>query len=232
MLANALPFPGLAPMPLVAISANDIDTAGLALDVDLPPAWLDAELADADLTAPTPGHVSGRLSRSGSAVVVRGKVTADLTTPCARCLAPAAIHVDTELSLFLKPVNVGRRGPSPASEQAATKGGATKGAATKAGAAGGNGKKKEAEDDEYEFSAEEADEDVYDGETVILDSFLREAILLEIPNFPLCSDACPGIRPAAAESPAEAPAADKPADPRLAPLGALRAKLEKKNKKE
>jgi uncharacterized protein len=76
---------------------------------------------------------------------------------------------------------------------------------------------------EYEFSAEEADTDVYDGETVVLDSFVREAILLEIPNFPLCSEDCPGIRPAAAES-AEVPQSPR-IDPRLAPLDALRAKL-------
>jgi uncharacterized protein len=205
-------------MPLVTIPAHDIDTAGLALDAELPTAWLEAELAEAELTAPAPGRVTGRLSRSGDSVVVRGKVKAELTTPCARCLAPAAIHVDTEIALFLKPSPTARRPGAPGHAEA-------KGSA--------NGKKKSgADEDEYEFSSDEADEDVYDGETVVLDPFLREAILLEIPNFPLCSDACPGIRPAAAEPPAEASAEDKPADPRLAPLGALRAKLEKKNKKE
>lgn len=48
---------------------------------------------------------------------------------------------------------------------------------------------------EYEFSAEEAEHDEYDGDTIVLDGFVREAILLELPNFPLCSETCAGISP-------------------------------------
>ena len=77
------------------------------------------------------------------------------------------------------------------------------------------------EPEEVELSAEDLERDTFDGETVVLDPFIREAILLELPNFPLCSDACPGIRPGPAES---APEAER-IDPRLAPLGALRARL-------
>ena len=51
------------------------------------------------------------------------------------------------------------------------------------------------------------------------DEFVREAILLELPQFPLCSGSCVGIPPASAAGP------DKSIDPRLAPLGALRSKL-------
>jgi uncharacterized protein len=190
-------------MAMLSVSAHDIDTAGLSVDVDIPPGWLSEELKDAELTGTSPGHFQGRLSRSGEQIVVRGRVRADLSTPCARCLKPAAIHVDTELSLLLHPAP---DKPAPAHAS----GGKRANGSVKAG-------HKEVE---YEFSASEADLDTYDGETVVLDSFLREAILLEIPNFPLCSDACPGIRPAA-EEPAPAPAVD----PRLAPLGALREKI-------
>ena len=77
--------------------------------------------------------------------------------------------------------------------------------------------------EEYEFNAGEADEDVYDGETVVLDPFVREAILLELPNFPLCSASCAGIRPAPPTG--EQKPAEPPVDPRLAPLGALRDRL-------
>lgn len=180
-------------MPLLSVSAHDVDAAGLALDAELPPVWLDAELGDAGVTARggAPGRVSARLSRTGKDIIVRGRVHAALTTPCARCTEPAAIDVDTELALLLQPA-----------------------AAAKA---------KPGKDDEYEFSAAEADVDTYDGETVVLDAFVREALLLEVPNFPLCSEGCPGIRPAA--EPAPEPEA-RPLDPRLAPLGALRAKLE------
>src|SRR5262245_31660959 len=93
-------LPVLAPMTLLAVSATDIDTSGLALDRELPVAWLDAELADATATAGQPGRVAVRLSRSGHDVVVRGRVRAAIQTPCARCLEPARWDIDTELSLL------------------------------------------------------------------------------------------------------------------------------------
>jgi uncharacterized protein len=182
-------------MPLFLVSAHDIDAAGLALDAELPPAWLEQELADASVTARpgAPARLTARLSRSGKDIVVRGRVVAGLSTPCARCTEPATVDVDTELSLLLQP-SAERRVPK--------------------------------KDEEYEFSAAEADVDTYDGEVVVLDPFVREALLLEVPNFPLCSEGCPGIGPAAEPPPGEAGGAARPLDPRLAPLGALRAKLD------
>jgi uncharacterized protein len=190
-------------MAQLSISAHDIDAAGLAVETDLPAEWLTEALSEASLRGTSPGHFSGRLSRSGNDIVVRGRISAKFTTPCARCLEPAAVSVDAELSLLLKPITAeGAR--------------AHDGKKTNGHAPGAKPAQKEPED--YEFSSEEADTDTYDGDTVVLDLFIREAILLEIPNFPLCSEACPGIR-AAARAPAAA------VDPRLAPLGALRAKL-------
>ena len=192
-------------MALLSISAHDIDASGLALDAELPLVWLKEELADAELQGNAPGHVQARLSRSGSDIVVRGKVTADLRTPCARCLEPASVVVDTELSLLRRPARAGA-------------------GAAHSHANGEKGKGDAHKDEEYEFTSEEADLDTYDGETVVLDPFVREAILLEVPNFPLCSEDCAGIRPAA---PASAPEETGPrVDPRLAPLGALREKLQ------
>jgi uncharacterized protein len=179
----------------------------------LPLDWLADELKDAELTGASPGQFQGRLSRSGEQIVVRGRVRADLSIPCARCMRPTAVHVDTELSLLLEPA------PAPAPAKGAK--GAKGAKAHTSDQKKANGASKAAHKEiEYEFSSEEADRDTYDGETVVLDPFIREAILLEIPNFPLCSDACPGIRPAAEEQ-APAPAVD----PRLAPLGALREKI-------
>lgn len=195
-------------MPLLAIVANDIDTAGRDFEADLPPPWLADELRDASLTAELPGHVRARLSRSGEEIVVRGRVKADLSMPCARCLAATPVHVDTEMSLLLKAAPAAFAHTEGEKKRANGKVHADKGKAAEL---------------EYEFTADEADIDLYDGDTVVLDGFVREAILLEIPNFPLCSEDCPGIRPAAAES-TEAEVAPR-IDPRLAPLDALRAKL-------
>lgn len=174
-------------MALLAVSAHDIDAAGMAVSAELPLGWLEEELADAELRGEAPGKVDVRLSRSGNDIVVRGKVRADLRTPCARCLKPAEVSIDAELTLLLRPEG----GPTPWEE-------------------------------EHEFTAEEADTDCYDGETVVLDPFVREAILLEVPSFPLCSEDCAGIGPAVAAA-VEPEAAH--VDPRLAPIAALRDKL-------
>ena len=210
-------------MPLFAIPAGDIDAAGRSIAADLPVAWLDEQLGECDMRGTEAGHVAGRISRSGSEIVVRGRVHATLQAPCARCLEPTKIDVDAEMSLLLKPAAPAVLAKKADEKRAAAQ--AKKAAGVSAKAETGKRAPKEKELPEYEFSSDEAEVDVYDGETVVLDGFIREAILLEIPIFPLCSEACPGIRPASPE--AVEGGAEPPIDPRLAPLGALRAALAK-----
>lgn len=180
--------------PLLIFPAHDIRTEGLAFDRALPTKWLKRALESVEAAPreePAP-RVAGRLSRSGQDIVVRGRVEVTLALPCARCLSPAETAILGDLSLLLQPkLRADAR---------------SRGAAAK-------------ESDEYEFSPGEADLDVYDGETVVLDDFVREAILLEVPTFPLCREDCPGLRAMTPEvSRAEA------FDPRLAPLSAFRKK--------
>jgi uncharacterized protein len=201
-------------VPLLAVTANDIDTAGHPVDEDLPVAWLEHELADAEAHAIGPGHVSARLSRSGKDVVVRGRVKAEVEVPCARCLEPTRTSIDADLSLLLQ--------PAPQAKPAHGHGHAARGSSADAAAKG----RPAGKDAEYEFSASEAEIDTYDGETVVLDGFVREALLLELPNFPLCSESCAGIRPRAG-APGGITSAEtkKPLDPRLQALSELKAKL-------
>jgi len=188
---------------LIAFPAADIPIEGVAVELELPPRWLEATLSDAGVEAGPcreAGAFTGRLSRSGQDIVVRGQARARLALPCVRCLEPAFVDVAADLSLLLLPV-------SRSETRNAKRRGSSRGAvATPA---------------EYEFSADEAAQDVYDGETVVLDAFIREAILLEIPAFPLCTESCPGI--ATEESPPGLTSVDgDEIDPRLAPLGAFR----------
>lgn len=165
--------------PLLVFPANDVETTGVAVDVTLPREWLSAQLSDAEVSAREDGQFTGRLSRSGKTdVVVRGRVRAKVSLPCARCLAPSSVDVDTELSLLLRPraeakLASGKRAPKPKPEPSP--------------------KASSHKSREYEFSSEEAEIDEYDGERVVLDAFVREAILLELPSFPLCSETCSGI---------------------------------------
>lgn len=176
---------------LIRFPANDIPIDGLVFDAELSTAWLDEQLEDvakASRGDGEGGRLAGRLSRSGQDVVVRGHLTASIEVPCVRCLDPARIDVDTDLSLLLQPAS-----------RAELR------------------KKGRHDEDDRDFTAGEADLDMYDGETVILDTFVRDAILLEVPSFPLCRDDCPGLDHPSAEAQPEAPV-----DPRFAPLGAFR----------
>lgn len=189
---------------LIQFPAVDVQIDGLEVDVALPPRWLSSALDETEV-APRQngGRVTGRLSRSGTDIVVRARVRAAVELPCARCLDPAPFDVDTDLSLLLQPMTRSElRGRDRASQR-------------------GRGSKRGADEPEYEFSAAEAALDAYDGETVVLDGFVREAILLEVPNFPLCRDSCPGLQ---APAPLDAIAEARAFDPRLAPLDAFRDK--------
>jgi len=74
-------------------------------------------------------------------------------------------------------------------------------------------------EDEEIVASEEADTMPFDGETVVLDDFVRDEILLETPMFPLCSEACPGMSPSPGEgAAASSESAQAKVDPRLLPL--------------
>jgi uncharacterized protein len=214
--------------PLIVIPANDVDASGLSIEVELPVAWLESQLADAEARAETPGRVTARLSRSGKAdIVVRGALACELSMPCARCLAPTRQPVKAELTLLLRPrANAvhhigGAHGRDASSKAGAAKTSSPRAASSKSATVDREPKKasRVKASSEYEFSSEEADSDEYDGEDVVLDGFVREAILLELPSFPLCSEACPGMAsgPSASEaSSRRAPGSAPGASPSIA----------------
>jgi uncharacterized protein len=192
------------------VQVSEIGVDGAEIEVHLRTGWFEKHLADIEVRRSeadgATALVQASLSASGRDVVVRGEVVADLEVPCARCLEPARLSIRAELSLLLEPASRSRL-LRPASEA----GSGSRGARAP----------------EYEFSGSEADLDVFDADTVILDNFVREAILLEIPNFVLCSGSCPGISLARGDGivgpDAISPelASDSEIDPRLAPLGAF-----------
>lgn len=161
--------------PLLAFARKTLDEGPREVRAPLPTAWLAAQLEeddaadDADVTAVTAaedGAIDARISPAGGdAFLLQGHVRAKVTTTCARCLGPAIVPLDAEVTLLLVPDSK----------------------APKAG------KRSKQSDDEVEFDADEADVATYDGETVVLDPLVREAILLELPISPLCDEACPGM---------------------------------------
>ena len=174
---------------------HDLDAAGRDLAWPVSPEWLAAALLDTPLTPRgQAGEVRVHVSKIGREVLVRGRVRAAVSLPCARCLDPASLDVDAALDLLLEPA-----APAvPASPARADRRGPKRGLRAVPA------------EPEAELGPLEAGRDVYEGEEVQLDAFVREAILLEEPSFPLCSEACEGIGPPAV--PGAAP------DPRLAVL--------------
>lgn len=176
----------------LVIAVHDLDAGGKHVVFALRPAFLRGLLEGHDAT-PTgaEGLLDVRVSKTGSDVVVHGRLRAELEAPCARCLEPARVLVDKNIAALAV------KGPVAAPK---TKGNGAEGAEI-----------------EYELAADEADIVTFDGETLVLDDLVRDELILETPMIPLCSESCPGIRPTLPEEGAEA-SRSSALDPRLAPL--------------
>jgi uncharacterized protein len=175
---------------------HDLDVSGKRFRLPVRSTWLRGVLEGTEIGATgRDGDLDLRLSKSGSDVVVRGTLAADLLVQCSRCLERVVVPVREEVSALVVPA-VEARGPhsprSPRNEG----------------------------DEDAELAAEDADMIAYDGETVVLDDLVRDELLLGIPMIPLCSEGCPGIRPEQSEGEAVASI-----DPRLRPLLGLKSKL-------
>ncbi len=179
---------------------HDLDSGGRDYHFGIPASWVRGALEECEMQpSGREGSLDVHLTKAGHEVLVQGQVDVELVVPCARCLAPVQLRPHTELTLLLHPAS-GRSSTKPP-----------------AGGAGGRAARSSshAGDDDASFEQGEADIDTYEGEEVVLDKFVREAILLESPTFPLCSDACEGIRPASVSA---SPPREAGADPRLLPL--------------
>jgi len=182
------------------IPIHDLDVDGRDVEFPIAPAWLRGALEGCEAQPAGPdGSLHVHLTKTGTEILVQGQIDVHWVVPCARCLRPVELRPHVELSLLL----------FPAPSAAKARNGATHPA--RAGSRSTDAKRPREGDDE--FSDEEADVDTYEGDEVVLDRFVREAILLESPTFPLCSEACEGIRPATDQG---FPSGET--DPRLLPL--------------
>jgi len=201
------------------IPIHDLDLAGRSVRFPITPVWLRGALEGCEpQPAGSTGQLDVHLTKTGSEVLVQGQIDAALVMPCARCLDPVEFRPHVELSLLLHPVvnftpNTRRSGQRSASAPAS---GAAQGSGQAVTHVAGKGtsKPQAKAEEESEFDSQDVDTDTYEGEEVVLDRFVRDAILLESPIFPLCSEACEGIRPASDSALSEGAVTD----PRLLPL--------------
>jgi uncharacterized protein len=187
------------------IPVNDLDAAGRHFVFPVRAAWLRGALEDHEATASDKdGELDVRASKSGRNIIIHGKLSAELRAPCARCLDPVVIPVDQPVTLLMV----------PSADVAPSHGRSGK---DKGAKGHGRGKGDASDDDEgREISSEEADTLTFEGDTVVLDDFVRGELMLETPMIPLCSEDCAGM---SAPPDGSAPgSAARDIDPRLMPL--------------
>lgn len=195
-------------------------------------AWLRRALEGTEATVVSPGKLDVTLTKNGGSVLVRGHVSVELTMPCVVTLDPVPVPVHTEVVLMLSPQggastphegHVARRRPRQESPDSLAKTGNARHSSPKSHA-----KSDGRWEDTPVLDDETAGQDTYDGHQIVLDDFAREFIILELPMFPRRSDLPTDAAAANPPLPADTqPGGDKPLDPRLSPLAALKSRLEK-----
>ena len=236
--------------PNFVVPVRDLDDGPKKLSGEISLDWLRAALDGSEAT-PTDraGTLELELSKNGREVLVRGVARVPVIVPCARTLAPIPLELAPEILLLLRradPVDRQRAGagshdPKPRGGrgkrergEAARPGKPSADHGTRAQARGGWA-------DDPELGPTDAAQDTFEGEQIVLDSFLREFILLELPMFPVRQDlpslpvevraSGPDVRQNP-DSGAPSPESETPLDPRLAPLAELKDRLRQKQNKE
>ena len=81
---------------------KDIGEGGIDLRVAVTAAWLAAECPDASLGLTKAGMcLEGRLEPAGEGYLLRGTLRGELLVPCARCLEPAPVAVESPVAVTL-----------------------------------------------------------------------------------------------------------------------------------
>jgi uncharacterized metal-binding protein YceD (DUF177 family) len=218
--------------PDLVVPVADLENGPKHAVFNLSEPWLRRALEGTDASVVGPGQLDVTLTKNGSSVLVRGRVTAELTMPCVVTLDPVPVSVSTELVLMLSPQggattphegHVARRRPRAETADSPAKSGNARHHPPKS-----HGKSEGHWEDTPTLDDETAGQDTYDGHEIVLDDFAREFIILELPMFPRRSDLPTDAAAANPPLPADSqPGGDKPLDPRLSPLAELKSRLEK-----
>jgi uncharacterized protein len=211
------------------IRIPDLESGPKVVRAPIAPEWIDEVLDDTEVRhSGGPGELSLSVTKNGQDVLVRGKLTVTVQVPCARTLDPAVYQLNPEIFLMLSPGKRGQdRGKSDRHRPERVRADGTRRGDThvksKGSRGSGQGGGWEADP---ELSDENAATDTYVGDEVVLDPFLREFILLEVPMVPLRED----LRNEDFEARPPLPESlERTGDPRLSSLALLKDRLEKKD---
>jgi DUF177 domain-containing protein len=195
--------------PTFVVPVADLEQGPKRASWPLGLGWLRQIFEGTDAVPESAGELDVELTKNGRDVLVRGAARVHVQLPDARSLEPVSLLLEPEIFLMLSPAS-----PPEAARRARRKRHA---ATDRRSEEGGRNWK-----DDPLLDGETAARDVYSGDLVVLDDFVREFLLLDLPmvvtrsDLPL--DQNPAIRPPSEPSP-------KSPDPRLAPLAAIASRL-------
>ncbi len=182
--------------------------------------WLDFALEGSEARSRGVGAADVTLTKDGQQVIVCGRVQVPLVMPCARTLEPVDVDIDAELMLMLSPAPSISAHPKHSKKRAVRSAGSRPSEAKPSEISGRLAK-------DRVLSVEDAAQDHYSGEEIVLDEYIRESILLELPMVPLRSDLRDIDNPAIPRPPEEANnGTGNRIDPRLAPLAEIAGSTE------
>ncbi len=205
------------------VTVADLERGPKQVRWDLPVEWLAQALGETDATPLRPGTIKVGLSMNGREVLVRGRIAVAVTMRCVRTLEPVEVTLEPELFLLLTPPAQ----PAPTLPKRHRGGPGAPARQRRRQSMEPTNDTKGWEHDPT-LDDHDAARDTYDGKMVVLDPFIREFIVLELPMAPRRSD-LPSASDAATTPPPQDPgAADgPPVDPRLAPLVEIASRMRK-----
>jgi uncharacterized metal-binding protein YceD (DUF177 family) len=198
--------------PHFVVPVADLGSGPRRLHWEISDGWLRWALTGTDATPRNgAGELDVELSMNGQQVIVRGSASVGVSMPCVRTLEPVELEIEPEIFLMLEPA------PKPALKPDARR--------RRERDRPDRPAKKKGPDwrETPELPKETAAQDQYNGEEVVLDQFVREFILLELPMSPMRTT-LPN-EPEPARSDAQSPPGEPAVDPRLLPLLAIKNRL-------
>ena len=194
-----------------SLDVNELDEIGKDYSFPVTASWLVRELDGCPgMRGPGADTADGVLAihaqKSGTDYLVRGHVTATVVAECYRCLEDVTCTVTAELTALYVPapaakayskVDAKAQPKSDAKAQpkvdakAQPKSDAK--AQPKSDAKSAPTKSAKADDDEEDAGVDEAENETFSGDKLVLDALAREHVILEVPMQPLCREDCPGI---------------------------------------
>lgn len=209
--------------PIFSVSVADLERGPKQVTWPLGEAWLRQAFEGTEVTPGGDGELEVELTLNGREVVVRGRARAPVSLPDARSLEPVPLTLEPEIFLLLVPAAEPdvhqRHAPRHRKDPHGARRGHPRGHKHKGKQGGGKGW-----EEDPVLSDEDAARDTYSGDLVVLDDFVREFLLLELPMTVTRSD-LPRADETASGPPSGGPDEAERIDPRLAPLAAIANRL-------